>query len=80
MSEFGGGVEEIQEWPLVIKGKSLRISSIAKEIRLGKLVSDFIIRNYNCMSSMIIGCMFSVLNSAFSDFCKFFRNRLADYT
>ena len=36
MSEFGGGVEEIQGWPLVIKGKSLRISSIAKEIRLGE--------------------------------------------
>ena len=46
MSEFGGGVEEIQEWPLVAKGKSLRISSIAKEIKLGELVSDFIIRNY----------------------------------
>ena len=36
VSEFGGRVEEIQEWPLVIKGKSLRISSIAKEIRLGE--------------------------------------------
>ena len=39
MSEFGGGVEDIQGWPLVIKGESLRISSIAKEIRLGELDS-----------------------------------------
>jgi len=44
----------------VIKGKSLGISSIAKEIRLGELVSDFLVRNYNCMSSMIIGYVFSI--------------------
>ena len=39
MSEFGGWVEEIQDWSLVTKGKSLSISSVAKEIRLGELDS-----------------------------------------
>ena len=54
MSEFRDWVEEIQEWPLVTKGKSLRISSVAKEIRLGELDSVFDCNLFNFMNNMII--------------------------
>jgi len=54
VSEFGGGVEEIQEWPLVTKGKSLRISSVAKEIRLGELNFVCLIVLLNSMNCMMI--------------------------
>jgi len=61
----------------VIKGKSLRISSIAKEIRLGELnhVLYRLLNNYMIESMCVLLNLYYWIENA--EFWKFSRNRLA---